>query len=200
MTYLEQSLKLIILQYSDKPNALAEMTNLLSEYQDLFTFFEEFIPSFDIDQAWGDRLDLIGKMVGFSRTVSLIIDKKYFGFEGQTNSLGFGQAPFYRHNDARFTDLDLNDTDYQFYLKAKIIKNNIRAVMAGKNSIVQMLSFLFYPFFTDFKDNKDMTITLWVFGFDSQGLNTLLERISIMQQLDLMPLPQGVRIKEVITL
>jgi hypothetical protein len=192
MTYLEQSLKLIILQYSDKPNATAEMTNLLSEYQEAWTFFENFIPSFDIDQAWGDRLDLIGKIVGFNRTVSLLIDKKYFGFEGQTNSLGFGQAPFYRHGDARYNNSDLNDTDYQFYLKAKIIKNNVSAIMGGENSLQRAYLNLFdnqaYVV-----DNKDMTLTLFLQD------DNFLDKVTILDQLDLMPLPQGVRIKEVIT-
>lgn len=191
MTYLEQALKLIILQYSDKPNAKAEMTALLSEYQDVWTFFENFIPNFDIDLSWGDRLDLIGKIVGFNRTVKLIIDKKYFGFEGQTNALGFGQAPFYRHGDELYSDTDLNDTDYQFYLKAKIVKNNVRAVMGGENSLQKAYLSLFdnqaYVV-----DNKDMTLTIMLSDA------SFLDKISNLGQLDLMPLPQGVRIKETI--
>ncbi len=192
MTYLEQSLKLIILQYSDKPNAKAEMTALLSEYQEAWTFFENFIPSFDIDQAWGDRLDLIGKIVGFGRTISLIIDKKYFGFDHQPNALGFDQAPFYRHGDELYSSTDLNDYDYQFYLKAKIIKNNVNAVMGGENSLQRAYLSLFdnqaYVV-----DNKDMTLTLFL-----QDVS-FLDRVSVLEQLNLMPLPQGVRIKEVIT-
>lgn len=193
MTYLEQSLKLIILQYSDKPNAIAEMTALINEYQDAWTFFENFIPSFDIDQAWGDRLDLIGKIVGFSRTVSLLIDKKYFGFEGQTNALGFGQAPFYSHGDARYNLSDLNDTDYQFYLKAKIVKNNVHAVMGGENSLQRAYLYLFDNE-AHVVDNKDMTLTLMLSNDD------FLVKITNLEQLDLMPLPKGVRIKEVVSI
>lgn len=192
MTYLEQSLKLIILQYSDKPNAVAEMTNLLSEYQELWTFFESFIPNFDIDQAWGDRLDLIGKIVGFNRTVTLLIDKKYFGFEGQTNALGFGQAPFYRDGDERYTSTDLSDTDYQFYLKAKIIKNNVNARMAGENSLQRAYLYLFDNQ-GHVVDNKDMTLTLVLSNPD------FLNKVLVLEQLNLMPLPQGVSIKETIT-
>lgn len=191
MTYLEQSLKLIILQYSDKPNATAEMTALLNEYQTAWTFFENFIPNFDIDQAWGHRLDLIGKIVGFGRTVSLLIDKKYFGFDGQTNALGFGQATFYRHGDARFTSTDLNDTDYQFYLKAKIVKNNVHATMGGENSLQKAYLYLFDNE-AHVVDNKDMTLTLMLSNDD------FLNKIANLEQLDLMPLPQGVRIKEVL--
>lgn len=203
MTYLEQSLNLIILQYSDKQNARAEMTALINEYQSAWTFFENFIPSFDIDKAYGDRLDLIGKIVGLSRTVNLLIDKKYFGFEGQTNALGFGQAPFYRASDERYSASELSDNDYQFYLKAKIIKNNVKAIMAGENSIPKMFYFLFKPYTVTVEDNKDMTLTIVVEGIlhgpggELIETDPILERLSIMQQLDLMPLPQGVRIKEI---
>jgi hypothetical protein len=192
MTYLEQALKLVILQYSDKPNARAEMTNLLAEYQQLWDFFGEFVPNFDIDQAWGDRLDLIGKIVGLSRTISLLIDKKYFGFDHQPNARGFGQAPFYRYYDELFTSTDLNDTDYQFYLKAKIIKNSVRARMGGSNSL--QLGFL--NLFNNqgyAVDNKDMTITIHLQDA------SFVDRIDIMRQLNLLPLPQGVGLKEVIT-
>lgn len=191
MNYLEQSLKLVILQYSDKPNATAEMTALLNEYQATWTFFENFIPSFDIDQAWGDRLDLIGKIVGFGRTVKLVIDKKYFGFDGQNNTLGFGQAPFFRVGDETYTDTDLDDDNYQFYLKAKIIKNNVHAVMAGENSLQRAYLYLFDNL-AHVVDNKDMTLTIMLENPD------LLTKINNLELLDLTPLPQGVRIKEVI--
>lgn len=193
MTYLEQSLKLIILQYSDRPRASAEMTNLLAEYQHLWDFFNEFIPNFDIDQAWGDRLDLIGKIVGFNRTINILIDKKYFGFDHQPNALGFGQAPFYRYYDELFTALDLNDTDYQFYLKAKIVKNNVRARMGG----FQSLQLGYLNLFNNqgyIVDNKDMTISIYLQDA------SFVDKISIMQQLDLVPLPQGVGIKDVTVL
>lgn len=193
MTYLDQALQLIILQYADKPNAKAEMTALINEYQDTWTFFEDFILNFDIDNAWGDRLDLIGKIVGFGRTISLLIDKKYFGFDHQTNALGFGQAPFYRAGDERFTSSDLNDTDYQFYLKAKIVKNNVKARMAGESSLQKAFLYLFDNL-AHVVDNKDMTITIIL-----QDAN-LSDKIDILQQLDLTPLPQAVEIKEVIVI
>lgn len=191
MSYLEQSLKLLVLQYSDKPNAKAEMTALINEYQAAWTFFENFIPNFDIDQAWGDRLDLIGKIVGFGRNVSLIFDKKYFGFDHQPNALGFDQAPFYRHGDELYSDTDLNDTDYQFYLKAKITKNNVKARMGGENSLQKAFLYLFENQ-AYVVDNKDMTLTIMLSN------DSWLGKISILTQLNLMPLPQGVRIKEVI--
>lgn len=76
--YLKKSLDLIILQYANKPNARAEITNLIQPYADIWEFFSSFIPAFDIDFATGHRLDLIGKIVDLPRGDFVDDDYRFF--------------------------------------------------------------------------------------------------------------------------
>jgi hypothetical protein len=149
--YLKKSLELIILQYADKPNALAEITNLIQPYADIWDFFASFIPAFDIDNATGDRLDLIGKIVDLPRGI-------------------------------------FDDDDYRFFLKAKIASNNVRARMAGNNSLQQAYQYVFGADDVMLIDNKDMSVSLVVYS------SFVIDIIKQMKGLDLLPLPQGVGI------
>ena len=78
--FIDEYVALLIMQYSDSPNAVAEIELLMRTWSKVYDFFISFFDEFDLDQAYGDRLDIIGKLVGVSRIVTDGIEKKYFGF------------------------------------------------------------------------------------------------------------------------
>lgn len=186
---------LLIKQYWDKPNARAEIELVAGKFEAAKNILAQFIDEFDIDNATGHRLDIIGKIVGISRNVPLIIPKIYFGFDENANSRGFGdkflaledRAPFKDKFESGYTDLELNDNDYQFFIKAKIAKNGGSAFVVSNErvSIQSVISTLFqgeaYVI-----DRKNMKLALYV----SHAYDVL--RLTAIAQLGLLPKPQGV--------
>lgn len=193
--FIDQYLELLIIQYSDRPNAIAEIELLTGTWSTVFDFFNAFFAEFDLDLAYGDRLDKIGKLVGVTRIVEEGLVKKYFGFEGITNALTFGAGPFFSIvNDSGFTSTELNDTQFRFFIRSKISKNISSAYMVNddRRSLQQAIQFLFKnrAFVVD---DKDMSLTIYV------DESFPAEDLTLIQALDLIPRPQGVRIKNIIS-
>lgn len=58
---------LIIAQYADKPNAVAEIGAMVSGYENIYDLIIELLRELDLDNATGDRLDKIGTIVDLRR-------------------------------------------------------------------------------------------------------------------------------------
>lgn len=94
---MDNSYKAIITsEHRDKPKYMKTVSVLLDKLQDFYNAGESLISDFDIDNAQGKQLDLIGFKIGASRTVSVSPTEAY----------------------------NLEDVDYRVYLKSKIAKNN----------------------------------------------------------------------------
>lgn len=181
-------LDLLILQYRDLPKASATIEALTSKFEELYNVVLEFDNAFDIDTAVGVQLDTLGKIIGLPRVLPILVERVYFGFAGTLNADTFGKAPLKRLSDNDLTPTELNDSDYRFFLKAKIAKNVVTAKMIDDNfSIQDAVSFVFGTA-AYINDNQDMTMTLFV---DEDYPTRLL---SSLQELDLIPRPQAVDI------
>lgn len=186
--------KLLILQYSDKPKASGTISAIVQRFKSIFDIIEQFETAFDLDNAVGHQLDIIGKIVRISRNVEGVIPKIFFGFDGFTNTAGFGLAPFYTLDQAQYTDTQLTDSDYRFFIRLKIAKNHAKATMADDNgSNLNAIVFNMFDGFAYLVDNKDMTVTLYVENSPKSYL------LPYAISLDLIPLPQAVGIKYVST-
>ena len=199
MSFIEEYEKLLIWQYQDKPKAKAHVNLLLSEYKNIYDILNSIPDSFDLDKAVGKQQDILGKILGISRNVPFALAKRFFGFTNNPNSYYFDRRlktdglkiPFKRKLENTYTDGQLDDFQYRLFLKAKAIKNNVKAKMiddSDKLSLQNAIDFLFNG--TGFViDNKDMTLTIWI--DISYDVNLLL----YIKQLDLLPRPQGVGIR-----
>jgi len=195
MSLSDDYAKLLILQYYNKPKAYAEIKTIADEFENNVNLLKSFDQAFDIDYAVGNQLDIIGKIIGISRTVPSIIPKNFFGFSDNPAMYGFADKfnnsivayPFANKFEPLYSDLKLNDTDYRFFIKAKISKNTVNARMSSDNgdSILDVINYLFEgkAFVID---NRNMSLTLYIDdSFDST-------KISYIKQLDLLPKPQAV--------
>lgn len=188
-SYIDDYIDLLIFQYSDKPKAKSEIEARLKSYSKIFSVLDEFINELDIDKAYGERLDLIGKIVGINRTIKNSTNKIYFGFDENPNAVGFGDAPFFDHNtDAKLTDTQLSDFQYQSFIKAKIIQNVATSKIA-KSDLISLLNA--YRFLLDnsgyILDNQDMSLTLYI---DTNIFTT--NKLSLLKAADLFVKPQAV--------
>jgi len=178
----------LILQYYDKPNATAEMESYISEFENVFNFLNSFLSEFDIDQASGDRLDKIGKIVGLMRVVEGGVPKKFFGFDGNAQSLAYGQGRWRKSGDTLADSSTMNDGQYRFAIKAKIAKNTVSAKVItddGREGMQSIISRLFEKR-AYVVDNLDMTMTL---NIDDDYPS---DDVDLLVNAGLLPNPQGV--------
>ena len=81
---------LLIKQYWDKANAVAEVELRAGAYERVYQILRDFETAFDLDTATGDRLDKIGKIVGISREDLEPYFDLFFGFDDNELSLPMG--------------------------------------------------------------------------------------------------------------
>jgi len=185
--------ELIILQYYPKAKAQGEINLWSSEFENVYSFLNEFFNQFDLDVATGDRLDKIGKIVGISRIVEGGAAKKFFGYLGALNVLGYDDGRYFVEGDDLYTDSELTDGQYRLFIKAKITKNNVSAIMvdderSGLQSAIQSL----FNGEAYVIDNQDMSLNLYI----SSDLNT--DDLTLIIQADLLPKPQAVRYRWIV--
>lgn len=128
---------LLIIQYHNQPKARAEIALYIKELLANGILFD-IQEGFNIDTAVGVQLDIVGKYVDLDRFYQGQNLNGYFGtvtydqisYTGQTGftdyTLGFtkvGQTLIYP--DVLSDTLALNDDDFRFLIKLRIIQNNI---------------------------------------------------------------------------
>lgn len=201
-TFIDEYAKLIIKQYYSKPKARAEIELKVGEYEKLYNIIHTFPDEFDIDQAYGHRLDLIGKIVGVSRSVDEVVDKIGFGFVENANARGFADkydsvdtsAPFIEKFTPEYTDLQLDDPTFILIIKAKIAVNNATAYMISDDRI--SIQEVIQSAFQDrawVTDNYNMSLDLYISPiYEGQYLR-------LINRLKLLPKPQGVRYNQIVS-
>ena len=177
---------LLIWQYRGKPKARQTVGLLLSETADVFKSVIELGNSLNINIATGYSLDLIGRHVGISRVLTTYIHKNYFGFDFDESALGFNAGEWYQYGDSLKDSVVLNDDDYRFLIKAKILKNYQRADIGN---LVESIRFLFGER-ANVIDNYDMTIT-GIIPFN----NLSQFKVYVIKNMDILQRPVGVKYK-----
>lgn len=187
---------MLIFQYRNKPKAYQTIKLLVQILQQKLVFL--YVRNgFNLDNAYGYQLDLIGKYVGFSRIVQVVLDNKYFGYktieDGTTRYIGtFANLdgsgtpqPFISLENNKDNIYRLNDEDYRNLLKLVIIDNNTNC------SFMDVNTKLYETFGKKImvEDNQDMSCTYYL-----NGLTTVMTEV-IRQNPNLLPNPMGMTIK-----
>lgn len=194
--------KLLIVQYADKPNAIAHINNIIGSLEDVYDLANLFEEAFDVDLAVGKQLDIIGKIVGISRRVPFSVRKNYFGFDDNIINAypmddKFISVVSYSFKDKfeiPYTTSELIDRDYRLFIKAKIIYNYTKAKMIDNSDRLSMQNTIDYLFENKayIVDNQDMSFSIYIdFSWD-------LEFLQYIKQADLIPRPQSVQYKYLI--
>ena len=193
--YIDGNVSNLIIQYGQKSNAVATVTAYSEEFEVIYDNASLLDYAYDVDNAVGKQLDIIGKIVGINRNVPFAVPKNYFGFDGHLNAYPFGSKfnvviayPLKSKFEFPYTDGFLNDSDYRLFIKAKIVRNNAtsKGIDSSNLSIQNAVDYLFNSK-AYIVDNKDMTMTLYIdSSYDSS-------KLTYLENLDLLPRPQGVR-------
>lgn len=190
--FLNQYLLYLIKQYYEKPKANAEAQLLISAWETYADFIANFGNNFDIDNAEGEVLDLIGRILDLSRQVNDVIPAYFFGFSENPLSKGFSSlndplregGAFFRLTSKTYTDYQLTDIQYRKFLKVKAAKNICSPYLASDEKIsLQQVVFDAFDGRAYVVDGKDQTLRLYVSpSIDDDELRLLIN-------LDILPRP-----------
>lgn len=189
---------LLIYQYKGQPKAEA-MVDLIADIYYNDNILQDIQDAFFIDTAIGQQLDYIGKVVG--------IDRNYFGLElKQGVYFAFSLEPQDQTADRKSFQLNmvegtivnnasfvsgsniLNDDEFRFLIKLKIIYNNTDCSMGAIDDAL-------YQYFgneVQMTSSGGMTMQYWITSKDNKKAN-------IAKRKGVFPKPAGVLLNFVIT-
>lgn len=158
MTILDY-LNLLTSEYAQQPNFTAVCSLNASILVQIQEVLASMVPLFDLNQAIGNQLDIIGQWVGVSRNVAIPISGVYFTWDGAP-SLGWDYGTWQPFNAPTEVTV-LPDDAYLLLIKAKIAANSWNGTLEGAYAI---WSILFTTTSILIQDNQDMTYNLCVVG------------------------------------
>lgn len=173
----------VISQYADSPR----ITDMIAAFNAAMDQTQNFENLFDlvwnVDTAKRYGLDVWGRIVGVSRTLSFPGTVTYLGFEEAGSWTGFGQGGFYSGGGTT-TNFNLADSDFRTLILAKAAGNISDGAIPSVNAVLLSL----FPLRGDcyVADNGNMSLT-YTFKF---ALNPV-ERAIVLES-GVLPSPAGV--------
>jgi len=181
--------------YRSKPKASATIALLTKAVTGDGLVFD-LNTAFDLEQAFGDQLDTIGKYVGAPRDVGVVDFTNFFGFvtyaypTGTDNEHGFisyssislnRDAVWLKYASSGRSSSMLPDFSYRQLIKLKIVTNSSDNTTGSIQDQIE----LFYNRALQLRDNQNMTMT-YFYSRTFQLPTTVLEQY--------LPRPMGVGI------
>lgn len=128
---------LITSEHQDKPNFAAVLAAILRPVADIVDTIGSLPATFDIDEAQGNQLDIIGLWVGVSRQLNEPLAGVYFSFD--TIGLGFDEGVWQGQFDPTSGLVSLPDDAYRALLYATIGANQWDGSIPGAYAVWQQL-------------------------------------------------------------
>ena len=123
MRQVSDYLKLVTRLHASRPHYNAMLAAVLQPFSDLQAFLNSLPAQFDIDQAIGVQLDIVGQWVGQSRNISVPLPNIFFAFDSPNLAKGWDrgiwQGPYATVNG--LTALD--DETYRLLLQTLVMAN-----------------------------------------------------------------------------
>ncbi|MET3654101.1 DUF2612 domain-containing protein [Dyella japonica] len=160
MADVSQYVGLITSEHADKPKFSAMVAAVAQCFVDQQNALGGLIPAFDLDQAVGDQLDIIGLWVGVSRRVNTPLTGVYFSFD--IAGVGFDQGVWQGPFDPSTGVTLLDDGTYRILIRAKIGANHWDGTLGTSAAILNQIFDNGTNVFI--QDNQDMTMTFGVSG------------------------------------
>jgi len=175
----------LISQYFNSP-VLKALVEYSGAWLDGATYDDFFFKNiWQLSTAKGYGLDILGRIVGASRVISVPAEDTYVGFAGQSTAQNWGHGIWYRGADAT-NNVRLGDDVYRRVILAKARANVCGCTVPEINAILVLL----FPGYGNsyVKDNADGTLT-YHFGVQLTAVD-----YAIASQEGLLPRPTGKRI------
>lgn len=188
MNLTEKVLTRIYWQFRNSPKLIEWMSILPGIAQEQIEDPAQIIADIlDIDNIYGDQLDIVGRIVGLARPTVVLENPEGDLATYRRYLLDLGDGTLLDLGDGDALEIQENiweDELFRVLIKAKIERNNGDATI---NNIVRTARFIFGIEEITVADNQDMTWTVFLGGeLDN------IERY-VISNLDILPRPQGTR-------
>ena len=161
MADLADYLALITTEHADKPNFMAMIQAVAGPLVETQNATSALPSDFDLDQAVGAQLDVVGLWVGISRNVNAPLSGVYFSFD--VDGLGFDQGAWKGPFDPDSGIITLPDDVYRQIIRAKIAANVWDGTLEGSKAVLDM-AFLGTGTLPFIQDNQDMSMIIGLAG------------------------------------
>lgn len=171
---------LLIIQYRTLPKASAHIAALIKQLM-IYDLMIQVRDGYNLDDAVGVQLDILGKYLGNDRIITgTVFTRDYFGLVVYGATAPFDHEPFIQYGDTipdvqwrRYEEdnqslFTLNDTEYRFFLKLKLIQNYSNA----SNKEIDLFLEQFFGDDVIFTDRENMTIS-YIFQDNVERLVTI---------------------------
>lgn len=161
MADITQYTDLITAEHSDKPRYMQTVGISVAPFSDLTAVLADIPALYDLDDAVGAQLDVVGLWVGRSRYLNTPLVGVYFALD--TVGVGFDQGTWLGQYDPISGLTALPDDTYRTLLRAKILANmwdgTIPGAYAAWNTVFGSTGYQVV-----IQDNGDMTMALGLVG------------------------------------
>lgn len=144
----------LLLQFTYSERVKLLLNGILHPFSNVQYGLSQLLLDRHLDRAIGVQLDGIGDILGLGRPYITIIDNKWwFGFRGQTLAKPFKQAPI-RDDNYYLTSSNtkfMSDEFYSRLLRWKIIKNNSHGTV---EDIIRAYQAIFQPSKVEVRENE----------------------------------------------
>lgn len=171
----------IYAQYRDKPKSVEWMQIARKMGKPLDDVADKIALSYDIDNASGETLNVIGRIVGVNRDFINKIDLNAVQFGEE--DVQFGEEDSFFSSTSVANDEQMSNGLFRLLIKAKILKNNRNATL---EDIVEQMILLANVDFISINNPGNMT-----FSIEFSGSLSALQRYALFNE-DIIQIPQGV--------
>lgn len=160
MAILSDYLALITTEHSSRPKFMAMLAAVIGPMIEVMNASAQLPADFDLDQAIGAQLDVIGLWVGIGRRVNTPLVGVYFSLD--TAGVEFDQGVWKGKFDPDSGVVELDDDTYRILIRAKIGANRWDGTLSGSKAILDLVFSGDTHVFL--QDNQDMSMTIGVSG------------------------------------
>jgi hypothetical protein len=162
MRTVDDYLNLVTSEHRDQPSFIRYLTAILQPALEAQAFIADMPRHFDLDEAIGVQLDVLGEWIGRSRFIDFPIPTSYFSF-GDT-ARGFGRGIWkFGEGETEFGISRLEDETYRRLLRAKIRANHwdgtLPDLVDALTTYFDSTGSLIFAV-----DHQDMTMTVYAAG------------------------------------
>ena len=151
---------LVTSEHADKPKFMAMLAAVSQCFVDHQNELNAFVSDFDLNEAIGAQLDILGKWVGISRNIETPISGVYFSLD--TYGVGFDQGVWQGPFDPSAGIVSMDDDTYRLIIRAKIAANHWDGTIGSAAAILDnIFGSSTYVFI---QDNQDMSMTVGLSG------------------------------------
>ncbi|MDF3936649.1 DUF2612 domain-containing protein [Pseudomonas citronellolis] len=163
-------LALITTEHSSRPKFMAMVEAVVQPMIDALNASQGLPADFDLNQAAGVQLDIVGLWVGISRRVNTPLVGVYFALD--TSGVGLDQGVWKGPFDPDSGVVELDDDTYRVLIRAKIGANRWDGTLSGSKEILDLVfSGATHVFL---QDNQDMSMTIGVSGEPPSAISLAL--------------------------